>query len=368
MAVFKRGRTYWFHFWWKGQHIQRSTHQGNPRTARTIQAAYRTALAKGEVGIIERKPTPTLKDFSRRFMEYIETRCADKPATVGFYAEKLTRLLEFQPLAEARLDQIDEGLIESYVQQRSRRMSPASVNRELATLRRALRLADEWRLIDRVPRVRLLPGERIREFVLSREQERLYLEMAPQPLHDFAVLLLDTGLRRGEALALRWPDLHLEPISGARFGYLQVWRGKSKYARRTIPVTNRVRAMLADRLAGSKWPLPFPDDNGAPFLGTSLDHQHKRVRDALRLPEDFVIHSLRHTMLTRLGEAGADAFTIQRVAGHSSVLVSQRYMHPSPETTERAFERFEALSKGLTESPWESPKRQLAATVSATVV
>ena len=368
MAVFKRGGIYWFHFWWKGQHIQRSTHQGNRTDARTIQGAYRTALAKGEVGIIERKPAPTLKDFSGRFMEYIETRCAEKPATVGFYAEKLTRVLEFQPLAEARLDQIDEALIESYVQQRARRMSVASVNRELSTLRRALRMAYEWRILNRVPRIRLLPGERVREFVLSREQERLYLEMAPEPLRDFAVLLLDTGLRRGEALALQWPDLHLEPISGARFGYLQVWRGKSTYARRTIPLTQRVCAMVAQRLPVFNSPWVFSDDKGKPLLGTSLDHQHKRLRDGLRLPQDFVIHSLRHTMLTRLGEAGADAFTIQRVAGHSSVLVSQRYMHPSPETTERAFERFEALSKGLTESPWESPKRQLAATVSATVV
>jgi integrase len=42
------------------------------------------------------------------------------------------------------------------------------------------------------------------------------------------------------------------------------------------------------------------------------------------MPDDFVIHSLRHTMLTRLGEAGVDAFTIMRIAGHSSITVSQR--------------------------------------------
>ena len=51
-------------------------------------------------------------------------------------------------------------------------------------------------------------------------------------------------------------------------------------------------------------------------------------------------------MLTRLGEAGADAFTIMRIAGHSSVTVSQRYVHPSPEALERAFERLEAWESG----------------------
>ena len=44
-----------------------------------------------------------------------------------------------------------------------------------------------------------------------------------------------------------------------------------------------------------------------------------------------LIHSLKHTMLTRLGEAGADAFTIMRIAGHGSVTTSQRYVHPTQE-------------------------------------
>ena len=53
---------------------------------------------------------------------------------------------------------------------------------------------------------------------------------------------------------------------------------------------------------------------------------------------------LRHTMLTRLGEAGVDVFTIMRIAGHSTVTVSQRYVHPSDEGLERAFERLELLN------------------------
>ena len=56
------------------------------------------------------------------------------------------------------------------------------------------------------------------------------------------------------------------------------------------------------------------------------------------------MHSLRHTMLTRLGEAGADAFTIMKIAGHSSVTVSQRYVHPTPEGMERAFQRLPTLN------------------------
>ena len=102
--------------------------------------------------------------------------------------------------------------------------------------------------------------------------------------------------------------------------------------------------MLAGRRdsAISEW--IFPGGQGRPLVGTSLDHQHQKVRAILKLPKDFVIHSLRHTMLSRLGEAGVDAFSIMRIAGHSSVTISQRYVHPSPEALERAFEKLEKLN------------------------
>src|SRR4030095_2151274 len=79
----------------------------------------------------------------------------------------------------------------------------------------------------------------------------------------------------------------------------------------------------------------FISHRGGPFSVDTLDKMHARVRAGLKLSSEFVLHSLRHTMLTRLGESGADAFTIMRVAGHSTVVVSQRYVHPSPESVER---------------------------------
>jgi integrase len=319
------------------------------------------------VGIRERKPVPALKDFAQRFIDAIQVRCAEKPRTIAFYAEKLTRLLEFEPLASARLDKIDEALIESYVQERRKQVAPATVNRQLATLRRLLRLAYEWQVVNRIPRIRLLPGERNREFVLSHKQERTYLEKAPQPLREIAMLTLDTGLRIGEVVELEWCDVHLAPVNGARFGYLHVRDGKSKNARRNLSLTPRVKAMLEARFGQTSSPYVFPSDTGRPYLVTSIDHLHSELRDLLRLPKDFVIHSFRHTFGTRLGEAGADAFTIMRAMGHSSVTVSQKYVHPTPEAMERAFERLEALNQKAAQSLPEAQERQLPATISATL-
>jgi hypothetical protein len=68
-------------------------------------------------------------------------------------------------------------------------------------------------------------------------------------------------------------------------------------------------------------------------------------------------------MLTRLGESGVDAFTIMRIAGHSSIVVSQRYIHPTPEAVERAFERLQLHGA----DPEIEVKRLPPATVSATL-
>jgi integrase len=71
---------------------------------------------------------------------------------------------------------------------------------------------------------------------------------------------------------------------------------------------------------------------------SSLKRQH---REALRASgvRPFVLYSLRHTFLTRLGESGCDAWTLARIAGHSSVAISARYVHPSEDAVLKAMDR-----------------------------
>jgi integrase len=96
-------------------------------------------------------------------------------------------------------------------------------------------------------------------------------------------------------------------------------------------------------------------------LTSSLDHAHSELRRALKSPTDFVLHSLRHTYGTRLGEAGADAFSIMRLMGHSSITISRRYVHPRPEALDRAVGRLEALNGMAARTLSGSfPKRKLS--------
>jgi integrase/recombinase XerD len=157
--------------------------------------------------------------------------------------------------------------------------------------------------------------------------------------------MIDSGLRMGEALSLCWQDVKIEPAGAAKFGYLTVRAGKSKNSKgRNMPLSQRVQEMLKTRdpeAAG----LVFHREDGTPLLPTSVNHQHSAVRKDMKLPADFTPHRLRHTFGTRLGESGAEAFTIMKLMGHSSVTISQLYVHPSPDTIERAFEKLQAINE-----------------------
>ncbi len=75
------------------------------------------------------------------------------------------------------------------------------------------------------------------------------------------------------------------------------------------------------------------------FTVEALDKQHNTLRTLLKLPKEFVIHSLRHTFGTLLGNCGVDSFLIKKIMGHSTATVSGRYVRPSEKAVERAFEQ-----------------------------
>jgi hypothetical protein len=109
MSIFKRGRFYWFHFVFNGEHIQTSTEQGNRQVARDIEAARRTALAKGEAGILEKKVVPSLADFIRdRFEPWAKASFEQSsPKTWrGWYRTNLRALNAYAPLARRNLDEV----------------------------------------------------------------------------------------------------------------------------------------------------------------------------------------------------------------------------------------------------------------------
>ena len=346
MSIFKRGNVYWYHFLFNGEHIQKSTKQGNPRTARQMEAAYRTALAKGEVGITERKPVPTLADYiENRFTPWARATFeqASPKTWTGWYRTQLANISGYGPLVSRKLDSITSEHAADYAAYlQTKGWQPSSVNSSLRVLRRALRLAVEWGIIPAAPKIKLLRGEHHRERVVLPEEEARYLGAAGELMADIATVLIDTGMRPEENSRLRWESISW---SNGHCGTLQVTHGKTAAARRMLPMSPRVRALLERRWEVAK----TPSEGWVWATATASGHiepstvkkQHQR---ALRLSgvRPFVLYALRHTFLTRLGGAGCDAWTLARIAGHSSISMSARYVHPSEDAVINVFSRLQA--------------------------
>ena len=350
MALYKRGKIYWYKFMWKGELIRESTKQGNDKVARQMEAAHRTSLAKGEVGLRERTQAPGLLEFcSERFEPWIKSTTAKK-TWLDFYRVGLRAIEGYRPLASLPIDKVTAEMANAFAGYRQAQgLQVSSVNSSLRVLRRVLKLAADWGVLQSVPKIKMLPGERHREHVVSPEEESKYLATAKEPLASIATALTDTGMRPEECYRLRWEYI---TWSNGRNGTLLVTHGKTAAARRVLPMTPRTRNMLETRweMAGKPaegWVWPSQTLSGH-VESCTLKRQH---RNALRLARvrPFVLYSLRHTFLTRLGESGCDTWTLARIAGHSSIAISARYVHPSEDAVLSAIEKLGGHKSGHSE-------------------
>ena len=171
-----------------------------------MEATHKTSLAKGEVGLRDRQPAPTLRAFAEcDFLPFVRSTLAAKPKTLEYYENGVKSLLAFQKIADCRLDVTGETIGEFAGMRRNAGLEVSSVNRELQALRRMFRLAQEWGKVEKaLPTVKMLPGENHRERVLTAEEEDLCFRAAgskameqhtdPRLLADVARILLDCAL------------------------------------------------------------------------------------------------------------------------------------------------------------------------------
>ena len=318
------------------------------------------------------KPVPTLKQFCKDRVEpwaksTFEAACVKN---WKWYRTGIGALTSYKPLANAPLDAITGELASSFAGFRlGQGMEVSNANNSLRVLRRILNLAVEWSVLAASPKIKVLPGERRRERVITPDEESRYLAAAPEPLASAATILADTGLRPEEAFRLRWENV---TWFNGRNGVLLVTHGKTSAARRVLPLTPRVRAALEARWndagkpeEGFIWPAPTRSGHVEP---SSLRKQHcktfvtiatEAAKRNAKPVRPFVLYSLRHTFLTRLGQSGCDVWTLARIAGHSSINISARYVHPSEDAVLDAMSRLGGHKIGHSQN--EVPQLPVAA-------
>jgi integrase len=359
MSIFKRGRTYWFHFWFDGQHVQRSTKQGNPRVARQIEAAHRTRLAKGEVGIHERKRIPSFGEAMREFLDWSAQEHAAHMRTHKRYLTSSVALL--RQFRTVRLDSITVQDVEQFKSQRStqlgsrtkRKLRPASVNRELACGKAMFNHAIKANLPLRNPfvGVEYLAEENEQTRVLSYDEESKYLAASRQPLRDIAILMKETGMRPEEVYRISRENVHLEGK------YLFNPFGKTKAARRRINLTVLAAEVVSRRLEAAKGQYLFPHEKDVdrPILKVNNGHDGALKRSGVA---KFRLYDLRHTWATRAAMSGVDLVTLAAMLGHSRIQMVLRYAHPTEQHQLEAMRQLEQFNAARQIAEYEEKDRQ----------
>jgi len=165
--------------------------------------------------------------------------------------------------------------------------------------------------------------------VVSPSEELAYFREASQPLRDIATIIIQTGMRPEEVFRLE--VRHLDFDRSTIFNPF----GKTKTAKRLIPMTHDVHELLKRRVAcqESQWIFYSPAGPGRPahfekHIG-SVRKAHDAAVARAGIADVFRLYDLRHTYATRAAEAGVDVLTLAALLGHKMVQMTMRYVHPT---------------------------------------
>jgi integrase len=353
---------------------------GTLRVARTLAGEWLASLAAGT----DPRPRTGPAETFGRFFEAVYLPWLKTERKSWAHVEQRIRK-QFLPLLEdVALRDINAFALEKWKQQRRKQewtgtparaagRSAVTIDRDLADLRAMLSRAVAWGYLDAHPLagltrarraddaarpvVRFLSAaeeQRLRAALIARDEARRHAReqyrawrrerslgdvppaRAPYTdhLHPLVLLLMNTGLRRGEALGLVWGD-----VQGMR---LQLRGEGTKNGRsRVVPLNDEARRVLAAwKPAGAPDDaLIFPGQDGETM--TSVKTAFGKVLKAAQV-ERFRLHDLRHHFASRLVQQGASLPVVGALLGHRTPAMTQRYAHLSDEVLAAAVEKLVA--------------------------
>jgi len=234
-----------------------------------------------------------------------------------------------KPIARVNVLLLNSSRISKYRDERLQEVSTGTVIRELAYFSSIINHARrEWdiNIANPVLLVRKPPSPQGRNRILSHEEEVKLLQACEPKANrniytrPFIILALETAMRRGELLSLRWDNIDYSK----RTAFLQLTKNGDS---RTVPLS--IRAMEALQV------LPISIDGRVlPINFAALENTFKRARERAGL-NDLRIHDLRHTAITRLAEKLPNLIELSAVSGHRSIAMLKRYYHPRAEDIAR---------------------------------
>lgn len=296
----------------------------------TSKILAENVLRKRKVEIAENRFLDIRRENKVKFEDLAEDfiNLYSKPNKKSWKADVHNLSSLFRVFKGSTLHEITPLAIERYKTERLKTVSPATVNRELATLKTMFSKAIAWGKTTENPTrsVKSLkePNGRIR--FLEKEEITKLLSHCSGRLKPVVAVALHTGMRRGEILGLKWNDID---VRRNIITLLDTKNGE----RRELPMNEQVKTALIRVRKHPESPYIFCDKDGKPFYNL-----RKSFFTALKKTGiiNFHFHDLRHTFASQLVMSGIDINTVRELLGHKDIRMTLRYSHLSPTHKQRA--------------------------------
>ena len=300
---------------------------GSEKDAENALIATKADILRGEFRF-KSKIRKDLKDFSDEYLEYAKVNkrswTRDEIALEhlkSFFKGKI-------------LSKISARDIEDYKQKRLEKVKPPTVNRELAILKHMFNLAIKWKYADVNPvkEVEFFQERELATKILKKDEAQRLIEASNGNLRPLIIMALNTGMRRGELLKLKWNDLDFDN----HFIYIK----ETKTAKmRKVPMSPMVERTLKSTEKKCDYV----------FQSRKTKKGQKSIRGGWQTAcdragiQDFRFHDLRHTAATWMVAAGIDLVTVKEILGHANIKTTMRYAHPTPENKRKAVNALAAI-------------------------
>jgi integrase len=346
MSLFRKPHSpyWWYSFYFDGRRYRKSTEETKKGAAAAVEAEAISRLTKG-MELAKPSRNMRLQDFSKRFLEWVENSQQLELNSRRFYLYGW-RLLTFTRLPSMALDSITTEVVECtrftrpVIDRRTGRKTSEVVpcsqtytNQALRTLKVMLGKAEEWRVIDRVPRIPVIKAKS-RDRLIDTESETKLQKAHHEPMKHrnirklreqawlFLVILQDTGMRPDEVYPMRIENIHWNE------NYIWIPEGKTVNSKRRVGLSDRLKQMLSVWCTGrtSGWVFPSPRSKSGHLTTIAKGFQSARARAGI--DPRIVPYSARHTFGTNLLAATGNIFAVSKSMGHADVKSMAPYQHP----------------------------------------
>jgi len=335
MRVFKRGKNWYADYTVSGKRKMKSFGQ-HKKMAELFLKDIELKELRGELKIVDE--SITFKGILSRYLEYSRLNKSSKT-----FSSETSRWRIFSSFLDEKgvikLKDITPELIEEFKSRVRETTSATNFNNCLRVIKAMLNKAVEWKCLRENPlkQVKELKENNVRELRYLKTEEIIrVLDAADLLMQKVIKILLNTGLRRAELVYLQWEDIDFQNKlvkvqSKPEYGF-----HPKSYKPRSIPMNSEVEKILMDLPQAGKY--VFDNGKNQPIHAENwFLRKFKKITKRAGI-KGACIHTLRHTFASYLVMSGVDLRTVQELLGHSSIQVTERYSHLSPDHRMRAVE------------------------------